>query len=104
MPNLKPWKPGQSGNPGGRPSYRPTTDAARRWMNANADALIDAIGQRALAGDLAAARFIAERAEGEVPKDLVRVLEVDDLMNGDNPVIQAMLNRMEMIVGGNQGV
>lgn len=25
--NLKPWKPGQSGNPGGRPKRRPISDA-----------------------------------------------------------------------------
>ncbi len=31
--NLKPWKPGQSGNPGGRPQKRPITEGYEQFAN-----------------------------------------------------------------------
>jgi hypothetical protein len=68
------FMPGQSGNPRGRPkSVKFLSEAYREWLGApsrkdpertNADMLAEVIGQQALAGDIAAAREIGDRAEG----------------------------------------
>ncbi len=82
--NLTPWKPGQSGNPAGRP--RGTENSAtrlRRLLDAVQKAkspvtkqdeefttleLMDAaMISRALRGDVIAYREILDRAEGKVP-------------------------------------
>ena len=63
------WKPGQSGNPGGRPKWKPISDALRRFAEANgvADSVAMAMYAKAEKGDVSAANFIAERLEGKVP-------------------------------------
>jgi hypothetical protein len=74
LENLKPWQPGQSGNPAGRPkgikflseALRETLSTAApdgtSWTEKVARALID----RACEGDPAAFREIADRIEGKV--------------------------------------
>lgn len=87
---LKPWQPGQSGNPKGRPPS-PTRDLKRilrsrepnsglRYSRLFAKALVDA----ALAGDVNAMRVILDRVDGPVAQKL-------DLTAVVAPVIQLAL-------------
>jgi uncharacterized protein DUF5681 len=79
------FKPGQSGNPGGRPKTKQFSEAARKWFAAdygraphlsNAEALVEFLGKEAFGGGVAAARALIEYAEGK-PKQTVAV-EADD--------------------------
>jgi hypothetical protein len=80
--NLTPWKPGQSGNPGGRPSKRPITERyakfadlpvdekTRKAMKLDqgatlADAATKRLYQGAIEGDYDALREIREGIEGK---------------------------------------
>ena len=81
--NLRPpWKPGESGNPSGRPKQAPVTDRYRRLLELAApasirrklrlpagasygDALAAAVFQRAILGDARAVREITDRVEGK---------------------------------------
>ena len=49
--NLKPWKPGQSGNPGGRPKKDIASEIAQRVFEENADAIYRAMLKALLKGD-----------------------------------------------------
>jgi hypothetical protein len=66
--NLKPWKPGQSGNPGGRPRKTPLTDALQRIVQnpEAADKLARAIYKVGAKGDTRAFKEIADRVQGKV--------------------------------------
>jgi len=61
------WKPGQSGNPGGRPKKKPVTDAYARLMSnpAEADKMARALLDQALAGNVQAAKELREGIEGK---------------------------------------
>ena len=68
------WKPGQSGNPGGRPKTAPLSQACRELLAAPlpndperrtyAQAIAQALAEKAVAGDIRAAQELADRAEG----------------------------------------
>jgi Family of unknown function (DUF5681) len=68
------FKPGQSGNPGGRPKSKEINSASRDFLGSdtgkapriqtNAEAIVAKLGRRAKKGDLGAATFLADRAEG----------------------------------------
>lgn len=53
------WKPGQSGNPSGRPTALSTR--IRRQLENDADAVADVVIEAAKGGDLVAARLVLER-------------------------------------------
>lgn len=55
------WKPGQSGNPAGRRPGSGEVAQTRAAMAAHVPALVEMLVQRALAGDVAAARLLLER-------------------------------------------
>ncbi len=67
--NLKPWKPGQSGNPGGRPRKRLIDEALEELLESNgSEAARDialALIVRARRGDTRAIQLIAERTQGK---------------------------------------
>lgn len=56
------WKPGQSGNPLGRPRGTSTAAKLREAIEADLPAILDNVIQSAKAGDIAAARLLLERA------------------------------------------
>ncbi|MBS1189671.1 MAG: hypothetical protein H6R10_1463 [Rhodocyclaceae bacterium] len=63
-PNLKRgWKPGQSGNPAGRPkgSRNRTTLVALAAMEQGAEEIARMLVEAALGGDISAARFVLDR-------------------------------------------
>jgi hypothetical protein len=76
--NLRPWKPGQSGNLGGRPKRDAITAALREQLEAQAkagtrsvaDEIAGALIKRALKGDVRAIREIADRTEGRPRQQL----------------------------------
>ena len=69
------WKPGQSGNPGGRPRTAAFSQACREKLSqlvpddpagrTYAQVIAEALAQRALKGDIRAAQELADRAEGK---------------------------------------
>ena len=65
------WKPGQSGNPSGRPKKKPLTDALQRVLNKlseqDAEVLVSEIVKRMATGDVGAFKEVADRVEGKVP-------------------------------------
>jgi hypothetical protein len=77
--NLKPWKPGQSGNPGGRPKKKLVTDelewlleqeapraSGKTWAAVIAEALL----RKARKGDVRAIAELANRVEGKTLQQL----------------------------------
>lgn len=67
--NLKPFKPGQSGNPGGRPKKKLIDEVLAELLGAknSADAkrIAKALIRNAASGDSKAAKLIAERTQGK---------------------------------------
>jgi hypothetical protein len=55
------WKPGESGNPAGRPKGTPNPQARLRQM-IDAEGIVTKLQEAALAGDVQAARTLLERA------------------------------------------
>lgn len=64
------WKPGQSGNPGGRPKKKPITAALERIFDKLSDAEVEVFARsmfmKAGQGDVAAFKEITDRMEGKV--------------------------------------
>lgn len=57
-----PWKPGQSGNPAGRPRGTSKAQQLRDAIAQDVPAIIETLKAAALAGDVQAARVLLERA------------------------------------------
>jgi hypothetical protein len=81
MANLKPWKPGQSGNPRGRPKTRTLSEELRARLKEQYPGRSDATYGRMVAhklvdlaidGEIAAIREVFDRTEGK-PKQVVDV-------------------------------
>jgi hypothetical protein len=58
------WKPGQSGNPGGRPPRRgePSPAKLREAISRHAPAIVERLVEQAKGGDIATCRLLLERA------------------------------------------
>jgi len=82
LAGLKPWQPGLSGNPDGKPKQKPVTDAIRKFLGDKVlrempgypdhtdKTYLNAIAWRlvnmAVDGDIRAAELIMDRIEGKV--------------------------------------
>ena len=64
--NLKPWKPGQSGNPGGRPKRDVASEIARAVFEGNEEAIYRAMCKALLKGSPRLFVALAERAYGRL--------------------------------------
>jgi hypothetical protein len=70
--NLTPWKPGQSGNPGGRPKRKPLTDKLLEVLEdpKELEVLVRVWLKQAQKGSVMHLREILDRVEGRVPQPL----------------------------------
>jgi hypothetical protein len=87
LANLKPFKPGQSGNPAGRPKKALLSDALRRQLaitapgmpeRTQAEAIASALIAEAIAGNVQAIREVGDRSEGKPAQAIALDLEVRD--------------------------
>jgi hypothetical protein len=66
------WKPGQSGNPAGRPKTKPFKDALKKLIEERGlDGAAEALYAKAMTGDVPALKEIADRLDGKVPQAIV---------------------------------
>ena len=68
--NLRPWKPGQSGNPGGRPKRDIAAEIARAVFEREAEAIERAFTMELLKGDCRLFKALADRAYGKPHQSL----------------------------------
>ena len=72
-----PFKPGQSGNPNGRPKSKPFKEAIQRALAEAGDdktalqAVATALVGKAMLGDVPAIKEIADRLDGKVPQGVI---------------------------------
>jgi hypothetical protein len=74
------WKPGQSGNPGGRPKSAPLSQACREVLalpvpgdpqgRTYAEMIAATLAGKAVEGDIKAAQELADRAEGRARQSI----------------------------------
>ncbi len=63
--NLKPWKPGQSGNPGGRPKRDLAAEIARAIFEQDSEAITRAFAAELKKGNAKVFAALADRAYGK---------------------------------------
>lgn len=74
------WKPGQSGNPGGRPKWKPVSEALQHLVTPDvAEAIASQMLIRAGKGDVSAFNAVMDRLEGKVPNTIGGSTEVGPL-------------------------
>jgi hypothetical protein len=72
----RPFQPGQSGNPAGRPKSKPFREAIQRALEAAGDdkaalqAVASALVGKAMIGDVPAIKEIADRLDGKVTQPI----------------------------------
>ncbi len=93
--NLKSWKPGQSGNPGGRPKKDIAAEIAQRVFEENAESIEKAMLKALLKGDPKVFAVLADRAFGK----LTLKVEIPGLENLQDLIVEARKRR-----GGNPPV
>jgi hypothetical protein len=96
MPVGRPFQPGQSGNPNGRPKTRPFKDALKKALEAAGDdseglrLVAVALVQKAREGDVSAIKELADRIDGKVAQ---AIIGGDD----DDPAVQH-IHRIERVI------
>lgn len=71
LENLTPWKPGQSGNPGGRPKTKQARQAFQKLIDElGLEPAARAIYTKACEGDVAAFREMLDRVDGKVAQPI----------------------------------
>jgi hypothetical protein len=89
LENLRPWQPGQSGNPGGRPKKRPLTELYEEFLSdgSTVKAIRAAILKNLKCGKTAFVpllREMADRVEGKVTQSIdSKVTEVSQLSDDE---------------------
>jgi hypothetical protein len=79
----RPFQPGQSGNPAGRPKSKPFREAIQRALDAAGDdkvslqAVATALVGKALMGDVPAIKELADRMDGKVAQAIIGGEEED---------------------------
>ena len=95
--NLKPFKPGQSGNPGGRPKKRLIDEVLTELLetadSSEALAVARALIKKAKKGDSKAAQLVAERTQGK-PKQKIEMSGSLDLKSKSDEELKAMLQTL----------
>jgi len=78
-PPAQAWKPGQSGNPKGRPAGTGEVAKLRAAIAGNVPAILESLTTAALAGDVQAARLLLERALPPIkPVEATQALSLPD--------------------------
>ena len=82
LENLKPFKPGQSGNPNGRPKKLPEIDELLSEVlgdnGEEATAILKALIAKAKKGDVRAAEVLLDRAYGKAKQDINQRTTIKD--------------------------
>jgi hypothetical protein len=68
--NLKPWKPGQSGNPGGRPKKDLASLIAQEIFSDSPEEIKAGLAKALRRGDAAVFKALADRGFGRLPQPL----------------------------------
>jgi len=102
------FKPGQSGNPGGRPKTAPLSHACRELLaqpvpddpegHTYAEAIARMLGKKATEGDIRAAQELADRAEGRARQSIeiqnTALAEAFERMNGEELLAYATAGKL----------
>ena len=95
------WKPGQSGNPGGRPSEKPFIDAVRKAIKESNGISLQRIARKLIKmaelGKPWAVQLLCERLDGKTPVDVritrdVREMSLDEIL-GELAEVRAVARR-----------
>jgi len=73
--NLKPWKPGQSGNPGGRPKRDLAAEIARAIFEQDSEAITRKFAAELRKGNARVFSALADRAYGKPRQQIEQVGE-----------------------------
>lgn len=92
--NLKPWKPGQSGNPGGRPKRDLAAEIARAIFEQNLEAITLVFAAELKKGNSKVFSALADRAYGK-PRQQIEFAGEDGGPGQTNIVVQFVGTRDE---------
>ena len=81
--NLKPWKPGQSGNPGGRPKNSVASEIAKAVFSQNPEMIYQAFLRALKKDNVYAFKVLADRAYGKVKERREVTHRYEDLSDED---------------------
>lgn len=85
--NLKPWKPGQSGNPGGRPKRDLAAEIARAIFEQDSEAITRTFAAELKKGNAKVFSALADRAYGK-PRQ-----QVEQMGEGGGPIQSSIVVR-----------
>ncbi|MFQ5662890.1 MAG: DUF5681 domain-containing protein [Terriglobia bacterium] len=91
--NLKPWKPGQSGNPGGRPKRDVAAEITRAVFEGNKEAIYRAMLKALKKGNPRVFKELAERGLGKVTQRV----EIPGIENLAKQIAQARKRSLQQI-------